>query len=219
LWQDRGQVKENLGIGSGQKDPCRAMQPLSLAARLVLAIPNALSLSRLALGLGFPWLPAAWRGGVALAAGLTDVFDGLMSRRLHAASATGRILDPVADKVFFLAVVATLLVEGGLQLWEAVLVGLRDVMVLAGAGWVFVRQGWSAFRRMPSTLLGKATTAAQFVFLLVLLFRPQQRLVVFLPTVLLSGLAAADYLRMFLLSFSREPPASAGAARSPEARG
>jgi phosphatidylglycerophosphate synthase len=171
---------------------------MTLASHLRAAIPNALSVARIVLGIAFPWVPADRRAAVVVVAALSDLLDGALSRRLHAASPTGRILDPVADKVFVLAVVGTLLVEGLLAVWEVVLVGLRDLAVLAGAGWVLLRRDWSALGRMAPTWLGKATTAAQFVFLLMLLVRRQPTFVVFLPTAVLSGLAAADYLRIFL---------------------
>ncbi len=177
--------------------------------RIVAAIPNALSLFRLALGLGFPWWPASWRMGVALVAMLTDLVDGAISRRLHAATSAGRILDPIADKVFVLAVVATLLWDDTLQFWEALLVGLRDLTVLAGAGWVALRRNWPAYRRMAPTLLGKATTATQFLFLLSLLFHQQPMPAHFWPTAALSFLAAVGYLRVYLIQVRhgrREPP-------------
>jgi phosphatidylglycerophosphate synthase len=145
---------------------------------------------------------------VALAAALSDLLDGLASRRLHAESTTGRVLDPVADKVFVAGVVATFLLEGLLGWRQVALLGLRDLTVLAGTGWVLLSGDWSDLGRMRPNLLGKATTAAQFVFLLALLLRPQQGYFLFLPAATLSGLAAGAYLWAFL---SRSPWRTAGA--------
>jgi cardiolipin synthase len=154
---------------------------------------------RLALGLAFPLIPPAWRLTVVLVAGLTDLVDGALSRFLHASTRTGRLLDPVADKVFVAAVVLALLVEDTLQLWEALLIGLRDLTVLAGVLWLLYRGEWPRFRQLPPTLLGKATTAAQFLALLSLLAFPRfSRVLVFLA-VCFSALAALDYIRNFLL--------------------
>jgi hypothetical protein len=100
------------------------------------------------------------------------------------------------------------LLEGLLGWRQVALLGLRDLTVLAGTGWVLWRRDWSAFGRMRPSLLGKATTAAQFVFLLALLLRPQQGYFLFLPAATLSGLAAGDYLWAFL---SRPPWRPAGA--------
>jgi phosphatidylglycerophosphate synthase len=167
-------------------------------SRWLAALPNGLSLSRLALGLAFPLIPPAWRLAIVLVAGLTDLVDGALSRSLHASTQTGRLLDPVADKVFVAAVALTLLVEGTLQPWEALLLGLRDLTVLAGVLWLVSRGEWSRFRQLPPTLLGKATTAAQFLALLSLLaFQRFSRFLVFLA-ITFSALAALDYIRNFL---------------------
>ena len=164
-----------------------------MLARLLAALPNTLSLARLVLGLTFPWIPPGWRVGVVVVAVVTDLFDGAASRWFHAASTTGRILDPVADKVFVLSAVGTLVWEGTLGLWEAVLVGLRDLAVLAGGAWLWLRQGRSALRGLAPTLLGKVVTGAQFGFFLVLLLYPAWAFFWMVPTAILSGLAAAQY--------------------------
>jgi phosphatidylglycerophosphate synthase len=191
------------------------LQEQAVLARLSSAVPNALSLGRLVLGAAFPWTPPGWRAGVVLAAALSDLLDGFASRRLHAESSTGRVLDPVADKVFVGGVVATFLLEGLLGWLQAALLGLRDLTVLAGAGWVLLRGDWSDFARMRPSLLGKATTAAQFVFLLALPLRPQQAYFLFPPALVLSGLAAGGYLWAFLSRSPWRPARAVGRGAGP----
>lgn len=164
---------------------------------LVSSIPNALSLTRVALALAFPWIPAGWRVAAVVTAALTDLLDGMSSRHWHTASSIGRILDPVADKVFILCLIGTLLYEGSLTAWEVALVGLRDWVVLTGIGWVLLQRDRSSFRRLAPTVLGKATTAAQFLFVLVILVQPQGNAWVFGGTVALSTIAAVDYIWRF----------------------
>jgi phosphatidylglycerophosphate synthase len=48
---------------------------------------------------------------VLVVAALTDLADGASSRPFQAASPAGRLLDPIADKVFVLIVVMTLVIE------------------------------------------------------------------------------------------------------------
>lgn len=160
-------------------------------------LPNALSLFRLLLGCCFPLIPADLRLSAVAVAALTDLADGALSRRLHAASSIGRALDPIADKVFVLGVVLTLIAEGSLPGWQAGLIGLRDVTVLMGAGWLFLRHGYAAVPGLAPSLLGKATTAAQFIFLLGLLVTGPAVSVLFVYTSVLSGLAALDYAWRF----------------------
>jgi cardiolipin synthase (CMP-forming) len=175
------------GAGSGQPAP----GPLA-------TLPNLVSLARLAVGLCFPWVPAGWRLPVVLAGALSDLVDGASGRLLGATSQLGRYLDPVADKVFAAGVVLTLLVEGALSAGEVVLLALRDLAVIAGVVWVLARGERDAFRRMAPTFLGKAATAIQFCFLLVLLAWPEWAPLAFWPAAALSGLAAGDYARAYL---------------------
>jgi phosphatidylglycerophosphate synthase len=137
-------------------------------------------------------------------AGLTDAADGASARYLGAVSRAGRILDPAADRVFLLGVLATLVLEGSLRLPEAILISLRDGVMLGGVGWLLIRGEWAGLGRLRPRLLGKMTTAAQLVFLL-LVVCGERLPVVFLGTAILSGLAALDYLRAFA-----SPPALPG---------
>jgi CDP-diacylglycerol--glycerol-3-phosphate 3-phosphatidyltransferase len=98
----------------------------------------ALTLARIPLALLFAALyalsgPSPWRVLVALlllsAMELSDVFDGLMARRLGVVSEWGAMLDPYADSVSRLIVFWTL-AWAGYVLWITVLVmALRDVTV------------------------------------------------------------------------------------------
>jgi phosphatidylglycerophosphate synthase len=161
-------------------------------------IPNSLSLLRIGLALAFPWVPAAGRGGVILAAAGSDLFDGKLSRALQGTSTLGQILDPVADKLFVGMVLVTLVIHRELTLLELVLVGFRDLAVMSGSAWSVLRRGWGSLRQMPPSLLGKLATAGQFGFLLLLTLgidrsTPWFRLVE-VAAVAVSILAGIDYL-------------------------
>jgi phosphatidylglycerophosphate synthase len=131
-----------------------------------LAVPNALSLLRIVMALAFPFVPSTWRAGSVVAAALTDLFDGRLSRALHGTSTLGQILDPVADKLFVGMVLLTMVTEGELTPFELGLVGSRDLAVLSGSAWSALRRGWGSLRQMPPSILGKLTTAGQFGFLM-----------------------------------------------------
>jgi CDP-diacylglycerol---glycerol-3-phosphate 3-phosphatidyltransferase len=101
-------------------------------------LPNALTLVRLGLipvfiGLilasdnGYSW-PAAIVFGIA---GITDQVDGFLARRWNVESAFGKIADPLADRLMIDAAVLLLLYESRLP-WLALLIPLRDVVVLIG---------------------------------------------------------------------------------------
>ena len=139
------------------------------AARLVrLVVPNSLSFLRIGLALAFPLAPTTWRGGLVVAAGLSDLFDGRLSRALQGTTTFGQILDPLADKLFVGIVLVTLVLDRVLSPFELLLLGFRDLVVLAGSIWSVVRHGWRSLRQMPPSLLGKLATAGQLGFLVLL---------------------------------------------------
>jgi phosphatidylglycerophosphate synthase len=162
-------------------------------------LPNGLSLTRLVLGLALPWLPADWRLGVVAVAALTDLFDGLTARWLHASSEAGRLLDPLADKVFVLVLVAVLISERAIGPGWAVAVVTRDLVVLAAAMVVLARNRPADVRRMRPRWLGKSATAAQFALLAVLVVGGHGWVWLLVLTAGLSIAAAADYARAYVL--------------------
>ena len=173
------------------------------------AIPNALSASRIVLGLAFPFVPAEWRLWVVVVAAITDMFDGLAARWLNAESDTGRLLDPVADKVFVLVLLGTLLAEGAIHpLWFLGLI-LRDIVVLVGLIYTIARRQWAKGRKMRPSILGKCTTAVQLALLLVIVGWHVAPLWLLAPAVVLSAAAAIDYARWAAITPSNRKPDSA----------
>jgi phosphatidylglycerophosphate synthase len=171
---------------------------------MVSLIPNMLSMGRMALGLCFPWLPLSWRVPMVVVAALTDLLDGALGRLFHVCGRTGRVLDPLADKVFVAGMIITFLGDGVLTVGEVLLVGLRDLTVIIGTIFGLALRQWAAFRRISPTWLSKATTVAQFVFFGVLLVAPGNRGLAFGTTAILSTVAAGHYLWLFLRHRSQE---------------
>src|SRR5215213_5934278 len=113
-----------------------------MAARAVptqlALIPNALTVFRLLLIPVFVALLLASDGGhswpaaiVFGLAGVTDQVDGFLARRWRVESSFGKIADPLADRLMIDAAVILLWHAGRLP-WVALLVPLRDLLLLAG---------------------------------------------------------------------------------------
>ncbi len=125
----------------------------------VWTVPNALSIGRL-MGLPlFLWLvlgPHAdgWALAVLMVSGITDYLDGYLARRLDQASRLGQILDPVADRLYILAVVIGLALRDIVPWWFAIILPMRDVL-LWGLVPILRTRGYSA---LPVHFLGKAAT-------------------------------------------------------------
>lgn len=118
--------------------------PMSLPVN----IPNLLTLFRIALLpplvvlflLPYEWgRPAA--GWVFLIGALTDIFDGVLARRLNQSSDFGRFLDPVADKLQ-VTIALILLTYADSSLFvvvPAVLIIGREIVVSALREWMAER--------------------------------------------------------------------------------
>ena len=126
----------------------------------VLTIPNLISVVRLGGVPLFLWLvlgPEAdwWAIGVLMLSGFTDWVDGYLARRLNQMSKVGEILDPVADRLYILAVVFGLAWRDIIPWWLAFLLPARDLF-LWGLVPLLRTRGYSA---LPVHFLGKAATA------------------------------------------------------------
>lgn len=124
---------------------------------------------RLPLAIAFPLVPDwTWRLGFVAIAGISDVVDGWLARRIGS-SRIGAVLDPIADKAFMLSAFLTLVgtqAHEVLTLWELGMVLSRDLAAIAA---FFT---YAAMRRrvtLPARLSGKLVTVGQFLVLLALL--------------------------------------------------
>ncbi|PUA79252.1 CDP-alcohol phosphatidyltransferase family protein [Nocardioides currus] len=125
----------------------------------IWTIPNILSMLRLAGVPLFLWLVLgpeadAWALAVLMISGVTDYLDGYLARRLDQFSSLGEILDPVADRLYILAVVVGLGLREIIPWWIAVILPLRDLL-LWGLVPLLRTRGYSA---LPVHFLGKAAT-------------------------------------------------------------
>lgn len=137
----------------------------------VFTVPNILSMARL---LGVPlflWLiigPHAdgWAVLVLAVGGATDWLDGFLARRWNQVSRLGQMLDPVADRLYILAILVGLSWRGLTPWWLLAVLAARDVM-LALLVPVLRTRGFSS---LPVHFLGKmATFCLLYAFPLVLL--------------------------------------------------
>jgi CDP-diacylglycerol--glycerol-3-phosphate 3-phosphatidyltransferase len=128
-------------------------------ARLQQQLPNALTLARLVVIPVYAALVLTSDGGrswaaalVFGAAGVTDQIDGFLARRWRVESGFGKIADPLADRLL-IGTAVILLWHAGRLPWAALLIPLRDVLLLAGYK-PAVDRGYS----FEVNLLGKAAT-------------------------------------------------------------
>ena len=125
----------------------------------VWTVPNFISLLRLEcvpvfcvllLGMGN-------RAGAAILLGVlgaTDWVDGYVARRFNQVSELGKILDPTADRLMFLAALVAMMVDGSLHAAFGVTMLVREVAVSLAT----VVLGAMGARRIDVTWTGKTAT-------------------------------------------------------------
>lgn len=178
------------------------------------SLPNTLSLVRIGLGACFPWVPADWRLWLVVVASITDLADGWLARYLGADGHFGKYLDPFADKLFIAGVLVTLMADGLISPAGLALIAIRDIVVLVGTVGFVGTGRMTALARLRPSILGKLTTAAQFVYLLLVLWLGEP---VYTALGVVAGVSAAagiDYLKRGL-AVLRAPPAVAPTEESP----
>ena len=126
----------------------------------VLTVPNVLSAIRLATVPIFLFLFVTGREEAAVilygAGAWTDFFDGYIARRLGQESELGRLLDPLADRIYIVALALALVAVGALPWWLTAAIVARDVILLSL--WpLFERRGVG---RIQVNFAGKTATAS-----------------------------------------------------------
>jgi cardiolipin synthase len=146
----------------------------------LLQIPNLLTLLRVPLAVAFHRAVGKSRSGHAplallALAGLTDVLDGYIARRTGQDTATGAVLDPLADKFFALAVVSGLLRHRRLPRWGAAALLTREVLEAPLVLYMFyeLKTGCAPpAGEVHASWPGKAATMAQYAAILAALEAP-----------------------------------------------
>ena len=117
---------------------------------------------------------SGWAFALFVAAGVTDMLDGLIARVWKQQTTVGAILDPMADKLLLVSSFIVLGFQGGIAPWLVVLVVSRDLIVVLGYFILyFVHQ--QAMEVDPSRL-GKVNTFFELFtvgFALMSLARPE----------------------------------------------
>jgi cardiolipin synthase len=158
--------------------------------------PNIISASRVLLALAFLVAEGkATRLALLAVASASDLLDGWLARRAQWQTRFGALLDPVADRLFALAVLVRFLIGGELALWQAGVLFFRDIMTLIG--W-FTARSVSWLRAIPfqARWLGKAVTLGQLATFFAVLVAPSRVTVMVVCVGLLGVASTIDYTLM-----------------------
>ncbi|MQA84862.1 MAG: CDP-alcohol phosphatidyltransferase family protein [Streptosporangiales bacterium] len=125
----------------------------------LLTVPNGLSVARLAGVPLFLWLvlgPKAdlWALGVLAASGFTDWLDGKLARAWNQASQVGKLLDPAADRLYIVAILAGLTLREIIPWWFAALLVARELLLAIALAALYLHR----YEPLQVHFLGKAAT-------------------------------------------------------------
>jgi len=136
----------------------------------LVTLPNLFTLARLILApfVVLAILDAHYGRGLVLffLAGISDVIDGFLARRLGESTPAGAYFDPVADKILLSAIYIALGVVHAIPWWMVALVFARDILILAMAAYGLL---FTAVRKFPPSVWGKISTFLQIAAALVVM--------------------------------------------------
>ncbi len=143
-----------------------------------------------------------WALSTFVAAGITDVLDGVIARRFGQKTSIGAVLDPLADKLLMTSSILILSLpqmefHNTIPRWLLIVVIFRDVFILLVSLIVVLMVGWRVFTPSP---YGKASTALQVFTVLGVLYSNWQHVavpqlnVLFYMTGLMTAFSGLHYL-------------------------
>lgn len=123
-------------------------------------IPNALTISRVAIAAYYPFAPFSMRLWLIFAVLLTHL-DIFLVLSLNWHSKFGKSLGPIADKLLMISVAVTTFYTSGMELWMFLLLVSKDIVVLSAGLYLIARKGVEVLHHIPYRRLGTATIAMQ----------------------------------------------------------
>ncbi|MFC1620357.1 CDP-diacylglycerol--glycerol-3-phosphate 3-phosphatidyltransferase [Candidatus Neomarinimicrobiota bacterium] len=101
---------------------------------------------------------------IFVVAGITDILDGYLARKLQVESKVGKMLDPVADKILVLSAFISFVTMDLIYLWMVILVVLRDITITV-MRYILEKQEMP----MITSPKAKGKTAVQIVTVIIIL--------------------------------------------------
>lgn len=132
---------------------------------------------------------------ILIVAGITDIADGYIARKHKLVTTLGVMLDPLADKLMMMAVIASLFLTERISVWAALFFIVRDVaMIVIGA--VYHLRGK---KTVPANTYGKLTTVFLYVVIPLVMYRYEYSEAILWTVIAFSFITSAIYLGKFRL--------------------
>jgi cardiolipin synthase (CMP-forming) len=131
---------------------------------------------------------------VFILSGVTDTLDGYVARRLNQITRLGTVLDPLADKIMLITVLASVTISNNIPIWIIVVVAVKELLLIVGAFTLYNERDIV----IPANVFGKITTILSYMAILAVLFElPYSRAILY-TYITMTILALLIYLNNFL---------------------
>lgn len=123
----------------------------------------------------------------------TDFIDGYLSRKYNLITNFGKLIDPIADKIFVFAILLVFLKYNILSLWLILIVLSREFVIMAVRTMIVENNG----KIVPASFYGKLKTVTQFIAILFILLFPYNKNfnnILMIPSVILSIFSMYNYI-------------------------
>ena len=91
----------------------------------------------------------------------TDILDGYIARKFNFISDFGKLMDPVADKITQIVLLAVLVVQGIIHVWLLLVIVIKDFVMITGGFFFYAKD-----LVVSSNYLGKAATVCLYFAIL-----------------------------------------------------
>lgn len=97
--------------------------------------------------------------------GLTDVLDGYIARKFNFITDFGKLIDPLADKMTQISILATLVIVDIIPIWILIIIVVKELAMISGASFLYGKD-----LVVSSKWYGKLATVLFYVAIVVSLF-------------------------------------------------
>lgn len=126
---------------------------------------------------------------------LTDFFDGYIARRDNLVTNFGKLMDPIADKIFVFSILIVLVRYNLLSVWFVLILLSREFVVVA-IRTLIVENGGEIVAASNVAKLKTATQMLAILFIILFSFGKIANSIVMLPSVILSLMSMYEYYKM-----------------------
>lgn len=167
-------------------------------------IPNIITTFRLLLVPTFAYLMLIadniWAAAALfLISGLSDVIDGIIARKCNMITDTGKVYDPLVDKLMQITVLLALAAKGFIPVWAIIIIIAKEIAMIVAALVLYIKQ-----IIVHSKWYGKMSTVVFYAVILILVlwrnipfFVQTGLLVILIGTMLFSAVAYVTQLPKF----------------------